>query len=60
MKTTRYFEEQILQKRPYIRLEWGEAAILAPLRRQRQPDRRIRYWRRIFDTPDGNPVYCVS
>jgi hypothetical protein len=33
--------------------EWCEAAISAPLRRERQSDGRIRHWRRIFDTPDG-------
>jgi hypothetical protein len=53
MKTTRYFDEQVLHKRPYIKLEWCEAAISAPLRRERQSDGRIRHWRRIFDTPDG-------
>jgi len=35
MKTTRYFDEQVLQKRPYIKLEWCAAAISAPLRRER-------------------------
>jgi hypothetical protein len=24
MKTTRYFKEQVLRKRPYIRREWSE------------------------------------
>jgi hypothetical protein len=53
MKTTRYFDEQVLRKRPYIKLEWCEATISAPSRRERQSDGRIRYWRPIFDTPDG-------
>jgi hypothetical protein len=53
MKTTRYFDEQVLHKRPYIKLVWCVAAISAPLRRERQSDGRIRHWRRIFDTPDG-------
>ena len=47
MKTTRYFEEQVLRKRPYIRREWCEQALARPLLRQAQPDGRIRYWIRI-------------
>jgi hypothetical protein len=53
MKTTRYFAEQVLPRRPYIKLEWCEAGLSAPLRRQRQPDGRFRYWVAISDTPDG-------
>ena len=44
MKTTRYFEEQVLRKRPYIRREWCERALREPLRREVQPDGRVRYW----------------
>jgi hypothetical protein len=44
MKTTRYFEEQVMRKRPYIRREWCELALKQPLRREVQPDSRIRYW----------------
>lgn len=44
MKTTRYFEEQVLRKRPYIKREWCEQALLKPVRQEVQPDGRIRYW----------------
>ena len=44
MKTTRYFDEQVRRKRPYIELAWCEGVISAPLRRETQPDGRIRYW----------------
>jgi hypothetical protein len=44
VKTTRYFEEQVLRKRPYIRREWCEQALHQPLRREVQPDGRIRHW----------------
>ncbi|MES2754776.1 MAG: hypothetical protein V4659_08935 [Pseudomonadota bacterium] len=47
MKTTRYFEEQVLRKRPYLRREWIEAALAAPLARELQPDGRIRFWSRV-------------
>jgi len=44
MKTTAYFEEQVLRKRPYIQREWCERALLNPAYRNIQPDGRIRYW----------------
>jgi hypothetical protein len=44
MKTTRYFEEQVLRKRPYIRREWCELVLQRPARREAQPDGRVRYW----------------
>lgn len=44
MKTTRYFEEQVLRKRPYIQREWCEQALLAPVCREAQLDGRIRHW----------------
>lgn len=44
MKTTRYFEEQVLRKRAYLRREWCERALRAPAHREVQPDGRVRYW----------------
>jgi hypothetical protein len=44
MKTTRYFREQVLRKRPYIRLEWCEKIIAEPLETAVQKDGRIRFW----------------
>ena len=44
MKTTRYFEEQVLRKRPYLRREWCEQVVANPLGSEVQADRRIRYW----------------
>ncbi len=44
VKTTRYFEEQVLRKRPYIRPEWCERIVRSPLRREVQIDGRIRHW----------------
>ncbi len=44
MKTTRYFEEQVLRKRPYIRREWCAEILASPVRREVQPDGRVRYW----------------
>ena len=44
MKKTRYFEEQVLRKRSYIQLEWCRRALEQPIRRETQPDGRIRQW----------------
>ena len=44
MKTTRYFEEQVLRKRPYLKREWCAEAITNPMRREVQEDGRIRFW----------------
>jgi hypothetical protein len=55
MKTTRYFNEQVLRRRPYIKSEWVQTAILHPLQREREPDGRIRHWALILDTPDAKP-----
>ena len=44
MKTTWYFREQVLRKRPYIRLEWCEYVLSHSVRSQIQPGGRIRFW----------------
>jgi len=44
VKTTRYFSEQVLRKRPDIRREWCERALQAFIRQESQLDGRIRYW----------------
>jgi hypothetical protein len=43
VKTTRYFEEQVLRKRPYIQRDWCAQVLAAPLRRETQGDGRIRF-----------------
>ena len=44
MKTTRYFEEQVLRKRSYLKREWCERVLSEPLQKETQPDGRVRYW----------------
>lgn len=44
MKTTRYFEEQVLRKRPYLQREWCQQVLEHPLQREVQEDGRIRFW----------------
>ena len=66
MKTTRYFEEQVLRKRPNIQREWCEWALRQPVRREVQSDGRIRHWvfipelgkyLRVVTLEDGETVH---
>lgn len=58
LRTTRYFEEQVLRKRPYIRKEWCRQSLLRPGYREVQPDGRIRYW--IFISEFGKYLRVVT
>ena len=44
MATTRYFEEQVCRKRPYVTRELCERVITNPLHRETQEDGRVRFW----------------
>lgn len=66
MKATRYFDEQVIRKRPYIRPEWCEQVRQHPVRRDVQPDGRIRSWGyipelgkylRVVTLADGETVH---
>jgi len=56
MKTTRYFREQVLRKRPYIREEWCERILANPIARAVQPDGRIRWWGTV---PELDSAQCL-
>ena len=53
MKTTRYFDEQVLRKRPYITASMCAAVLAGPLRTIIQEDGRIRVWGEVSDLRDG-------
>jgi hypothetical protein len=44
VKTTAYFREQVLRKRPYLQRSWLERVLASPAMRSVQPDSRIRFW----------------
>ena len=44
IKTTAYFQEQVLKKRPYLKIEWCINIINKELHKTLQADDRIRYW----------------
>lgn len=43
-KYTRYFEEDVLLKRPYIKKEWCERVLSQRKYVKEQPDGRFRFW----------------
>ncbi len=66
MKTTRYFEEQVLIKRPYIKREWCQQAMENYVKKDIEPKGRIRYWvylaelnkyLRVVTLDDGQTVH---
>ena len=44
MKTTAYFEEQVLKKRPYLKRESCQRATENPVKKEIQDHARIRHW----------------
>jgi len=57
LKTTRYFEEQVLRKRPYIQRQWCRDVLDAPVRREMQLDGRIRWWGIIRVRGEARPRF---
>jgi hypothetical protein len=49
VRATKYFIDNVLPRRPYLRLEWLERALDAPDWVERQGDDRVRYWVYIPD-----------
>jgi hypothetical protein len=44
---TRYFENEVLRKRPYLEKEWCIRVIEKPVKVERQEDNRFRFWGQI-------------
>lgn len=58
MRTTEYFERQVMRKRPYLRREWCEEALRRPAHTELQSDGRWRYW--IFVEELGKYLRVVT
>lgn len=43
-KTTAYFREQVLRKRPYLKIEWCLDIVANPVDSETQGDGRLRFW----------------
>ena len=46
---TRYFEQVVLKKRPYLKKEWCIRVVEDPIRVEPQEKNRYRFWARIPD-----------
>ena len=66
MKSTWYYENDSLWRRPYLKDEWCEFVIQNPVRTEVQDDGRIRYWAyireigmylRVITLSDGETVH---
>ena len=57
MKTTRYFDDQVRRKRPYIELGWRTQVIAAPLHWEKQPDGRLHFWGEVTPPGETTPRY---
>lgn len=44
---TKYFEDEVLRKRPYLRKEWCEFVVLNAERSELQEHNRIRFWAQV-------------
>jgi hypothetical protein len=49
MKTTRYFDEQILNKRTYLTYQMCLEVIMNPIKKEIQDDGRTRYWAHVAE-----------
>lgn len=66
MKTTHYFRNSVMIRRPYLREEWIVAVLSDPVRTEVQANGRIRRWGfiaelgkylRVVTEPDGETVH---
>jgi hypothetical protein len=57
--TTLYFREQVLRKRPYLRMEWCLAILHSPDGHEVQTDGRVRFWGYVADYP-GKAIRVVT
>ena len=57
MKTTRYFDQQVRRKRPYIELAWCAQVVAAPVRVDKQEDGRMRFWGEVTPRGETAPRY---
>ena len=66
MKTTRYFTENVLKRRPYLREQWVLYVLNNPIRKEVQLNGRVRRWAyipelkkylRVVTESDGETVH---
>ncbi|MCY4580193.1 MAG: hypothetical protein OXD31_14250 [Chloroflexi bacterium] len=66
MKTTWYFDNRVLPRRPELRMEWIQAVLDNPVQVQIEDNGRVRRWGfieergrylRVITEPDGETVH---
>ena len=66
MKTTWYFDNRVLPRRPELRMEWIQSVLDNPLQAEVEPNGRIRHWGfieernrylRVVTESDGETVH---
>lgn len=56
---TRYFENEVLRKRSYLKKEWCLRIIEQPLRIEEQENGRVRFWGEVKEL-DGRVMRVVT
>ncbi len=51
-KFTKYFEKEVLRKRPYIKKEWCIKVLKKPIKVEKQEHNRYRFWAAIKELDD--------
>jgi hypothetical protein len=66
VKTTEYFANSVMSRRPYLKTEWIEFVLKQPIRTETQENGRIRLWAfipdlgkylRVVTEPDGVTIH---
>ncbi len=52
---TEYFEKEVLRKRSYLRKQWCEAVLQAPIRCEPQEKNRYRFWGKVPELGNRYP-----
>jgi hypothetical protein len=58
-RTTPYFRNEIIRKRPYLKIEICRTIIGNPIKKETQSDGRIRFWGKI-ETMDNKYLRVVT
>lgn len=58
-KYTRYFENEVLRRRTYLKKEWCEKVIDNPIKMEKQEHNRFRFWGKIEEL-DGKTLRVIT
>ncbi|MBN1391548.1 MAG: hypothetical protein JW947_01955 [Sedimentisphaerales bacterium] len=56
---TKYFEKEVLRKRPYIKKEWCIAVLENPIKVEKQEDNRFKFWG-VIEELEGRVLRVVT